>query len=63
MCFFRRDLSSIGGEKKEDAKLEVMCIYIYIFENKICTIDILLLGVSKNSGYPKMDGENNGKPY
>ena len=21
------------------------------------------MGVSKNRGYPKMDGENNGKPY
>ena len=21
------------------------------------------VGVSKNGGYPKMDGENNGKPY
>jgi len=21
------------------------------------------IGVSKNSGYPKMDGENDGKPY
>jgi len=21
------------------------------------------IGVSKNKGYPKMDGENNGKPY
>ena len=21
------------------------------------------MGVSKNSGIPKMDGENNGKPY
>ena len=23
----------------------------------------LAIGVSKNRGYPKMDGENNGKPY
>ena len=27
-------------------------------ENPFCQI-----GVSKNSGYPKMDGENNGNPY
>ena len=23
----------------------------------------IYMGVSKNRGYPKMDGENNGKPY
>ena len=29
-------------------------------QSQNCQID---MGVSKNTGYPKMDGENNGKPY
>ena len=34
-----------------------------VFFLKEISVTVGYLGVSKNRGFPKMDGENNGKPY
>ena len=47
----------------EGSETTVNCVFFWQLFHHFCDVVRLHMGISKNSGTPKMDGENNGKRY